>query len=85
MDAATTTLIAALLGSPVLLLIVKKLLSHQRRPDVAALAARIADLEERLDIVERSDRRKGDYIEALRVHISSGQSPPPPPWPALLA
>lgn len=42
---------------------------------------RVANLERRINDLERKYGRSGDYIEVLREHINLGKPPPSPPYP----
>lgn len=49
---------------------------------IADLRTDITRTDERLDASLRRERIRDDYIHELRDHISRGNPPPPPPWPA---
>lgn len=51
---------------------------------IGRLVAEVVALRNRVDVLERHDRVKDDYIEELRMHIIRGDPPPPPPYPTML-
>lgn len=56
----------------------------QMQEDLKAARDRVTALESRVDLLVRREQIRDDYIGTLRMHIATGQPPPPPAWPAAL-
>jgi len=56
-------------------------LIDQLQEDANQLRADAKRLSEVITGLETRERRLGDYIATLRLHIDTGQGPPAPPWP----
>lgn len=50
--------------------------------EVESLREQVGDNENRIQRLERRDRRWADYVHILRRHIYDQKPPPPPEWPA---
>lgn len=50
--------------------------------EVESLREQVGDNENRIQRLERRDRRWADYVHVLRRFIYDQKPPPPPEWPA---